>query len=300
MKILVTGATGMLGYDLCKVLSENNNVTGLSRGKQIVRGGLSGLDLVKADITDRKGLTDIIIRCAPDVIVHSAAIADVDFCELNPDAAFKVNTEGTENVADAAKKAGSRLLYISTDYVFDGTKDSPYAEDDEPDPVSVYGKSKFEAEKYIQARSEGYFIIRSAWMFGHGGKNFVDSTLESAGKDRKIRAISDKYGSPTYTLDLSRAISDLLAKSSSLEALPGIYHITNAGICSRYQFAKEILEYIGINSEVTAIQGKDAGGAALRPKMSALDNSKISKILGYDLRHYKDAFRHYLENKERA
>jgi len=288
----------MLGYDLCKVLAEKNNVVGLSRGKQIVRTGLSGPDFVKADITDRKDLTDLIVKYRPDAIVHSAAVADVDFCELNPDVAFKVNTEGAENVADAAKKAGSYLLYISTDYVFDGTKDSPYIEDDEPNPVSVYGKSKFEAEKYIQAHSKDHLIIRSAWMFGEGGKNFVDSTLEHARKNNMVRAISDKYGSPTYTLDLSRAISSLLAALASRNALPGIYHVTNAGICSRYQFASEILEYLGIKSEVLAIQGKDAGGAALRPKMSGLDNSKISKTLGYSLRHYRDAFKDYLQNKE--
>lgn len=301
MKILVTGATGMLGYDLCKVLSESHDVIGLSRGRQTMHGGLLGPDLVRADITDRKGLTDIIVKHRPDVVIHSAAIADVDFCELNPDIAFKVNSEGTENVADAAKKAGSYLLYISTDYVFDGTKDSPYAEDDEPNPISVYGKSKFEAEKYIEAHSEGYFIIRSAWMFGEGGKNFVDSMLESARRNNKIRAVSDKYGSPTYTLDLSKAISDLVVKLAFRKAVPGIYHITNAGICSRYQFAREILEYLGINGEVIAIQGKDAGGAALRPKMSGLDNSKISKMLGYGLRHYRDALKdylQYLQNKE--
>lgn len=298
MKILVTGATGMLGYDLCKVLAEKNNVVGLSRGKQIVRGGLPGLDFVKADITDKKGLTDLILKYRPDLIVHSAAIADVDFCELNPDVAFNVNTEGTKNVADAAEKTGSYLIYISTDYVFDGIKNSPYAEDDEPNPISVYGRSKLEAERYIQTHTGNHSIIRSAWMFGKGGKNFVDATLESARKNKKIRAISDKYGSPTYTLDLSRAISDLSDKIAIRRVVSGIYHISNAGACSRYQFAKEILECANLEAEVMAINAKDAGGPALRPNMSALDNSKIKELLNYSLRHYREAFKDYLQNKE--
>lgn len=297
MKILVTGATGMLGYDLCKVLAEKNNIIGLSRGKQSVRGGLPSLDFVRADITDKKDLTDIILKHKPDLIIHSAAIADVDFCELNPDAAFKVNTEGTGNVAEAAKKTDSYLIYVSTDYVFDGTKSSPYTEDDNPKPISVYGKSKFEAEQYIQAHAKNYSIIRSAWMFGPAGKNFVDAILESAGKNKKVRAISDKYGSPTYTLDLAGAVSDLVDKIAVRKVASGVYHITNAGICSRYQFAKEILEYVNIQAEVIAISAGDAAGPALRPKMSALDNSKIKKVLGYGLRHYREACKDYLQKR---
>ncbi len=299
MRILVTGATGMLGYDLCRVLAKKNNVVGLSRGKQTISGGLIDLDFIKADIADRQALTDSVLKYAPEMIIHSAAISDVDFCELNPDTAFEVNTEGTANVADAAKKTGSYLIYISTDYVFDGEKDSPYTEDDEPHPISIYGKSKLEAEKYIQAHTADYSIIRSAWMFGEGGKNFIDAVLGSARKNEKIRAISDKYGSPTYTLDLSMAISDLVDKITACKAVPGIYHVTNAGICSRYQFAKDILEFVKIEAEVIAIRAKDALGPALRPKMSALDKSKIKNLLGYTLRHYRDAFKDYLQSKKR-
>lgn len=289
----------MLGYDLCNTLNEKHSVIALARGLRSEGRERHKLELVKSDITDKDGLFDSIQKRGPDLIIHTAALADVDYCELNPEAAFNINSAGTKNVADAAGQTGSYLIHISTDYVFDGTKDSPYEEDDEPNPISVYGRSKLEAERYIQAHLRGFLIIRSSWLFGAGGTNFIDVALESARQHKRIEAISDKYGSPTYTLDLSRAISDLIDKVVSRKIESGIYHITNAGVCSRYQLMKEILEYCNIEAEVIGINAKDAGGPALRPKMSALDNSKVRKALGYNLRHYSEACKEYLKDDKK-
>lgn len=299
MKILVTGATGMLGHDFCKILSRKQTVVGLSRGSMNVKNSdFSGVEFDVADIAKRENVIEVIVKHKPDLIIHCAAISDVDYCELNPEIAFKINTDGTKNVADSSEELGAYLISISTDYVFDGEKKTAYLESDKANPINIYGKSKLEAEEYIQANLEKFLIIRSSWMFGTGRKNFVDSILDSAINNRQIRAISDKFGSPTYTIDLVMAISDMIDKIAAGETISGIYHITNAGICSRYEFAKEILGYVGINREVMAIQGKDAGGKAARPQMSALDNLKIKELLNYSLRHYREAFKDYLQNKE--
>lgn len=310
MKVLITGATGMLGCDLCKEFSVEGDVTGLARGQRKVKQCRAS-EMLAADITDRDRLIQIVRKLRPEVVVNSAAIADVDFCELNPEEAFRVNAEGAKNVADAATAADALLIQVSTDYVFDGEKGSAYTEEDKPNPLGVYGDSKLAAEDYIRSSVGRYAIIRSSWMFGAWGKNFVDFIVESAKKGDKIKAISEKFGSPTYTVDLAKAIFDLTTKmergspaaagrSASLRRAPsGIYHISNAGVCSRYEFAKEILEFCKLNTELMPITAKDAGGPALRPKLSALDNTKISKALGYKLRHYREACKDYLKIKKK-
>ncbi len=290
----------MLGRDLCKTLSREHAVTGLARGSTEVKNpNFPVIELDAADIAKREDLREVIVKRKPDLIIHCAAISDVDYCEANPEVAFKINAEGTKNVAEASKEAGAYLISISTDYVFDGEKKSAYLEEDKTNPINVYGKSKVEGEKYIQANLEKYIIIRPSWMFGAGKKNFVDSILASAVNKTQVKAISDKFGSPTYTFDLAMAISDLIDKIGERKVASGIYHITNAGVCSRYEFAKEILQYIGISAEPIGIEGRDAGGKAMRPRMSALDNSKVKQVLGYGLRHYKEAFRDYLQNKKK-
>lgn len=309
MKVLITGATGMLGCDLCKEFSAEGDVTGLARGQREAKQCRAS-EILAADITDRDRLIQIVRKLKPGIVINSAAIADVDFCELNPEEAFKINAEGAKNAADAAEEAGALFMQISTDYVFDGEKGSAYTEEDKPNPLSVYGDSKLAAEDYVRSSAGRYAIIRSSWMFGACGKNFVDFVVESAKKGDKITAISEKFGSPTYTADLAKAIFDLAVKmkqgnpaaagrSASLRRAPsGIYHISNEGVSSRYEFAKEILDLCKLKAEVIAITAKDAGGPASRPKLSALDNAKIGKTLGYKLRHYREACKDYLNNKK--
>ncbi len=281
-KVIVTGATGMLGRDICMAFSGTNEVIG-----------------ERIDITDREGFMAYALSHAPKAIINTAAIADVDRCEREPAEAFRVNAEGAKNVADAAAAAGAILIHISTDYVFDGEKagDRAYTEEDGTGPLSVYGKSKLAAEGYVISAGCDYAIIRSSWMFGAGGRNFVDSVMEAAQECGKVRAISEKYGGPTYTADLAEAIRALTDKMVAGTAKPGIYNISNSGKCSRYQFAKEILEFCGLPAEVVPITAKEAGGQAVRPRMTELDNSRIEGVLGYRLRHYKEAFKEYIIRK---
>jgi len=292
LKIFVTGATGMLGSDLCKALSKKHSVTGLAIEGSV--GQSVFCKIVYSDITDKDGIVSCIRASRPDFIIHTAALSDVDYCEVHPEEAFRINAEGAQNVAYAAAEINSGFVYISTDYVFDGKKDTVYAEDEETGPVNVYGASKLDGEKRIQALLKRYFIIRPSWLFGAARINFVDATVEAAKKNHKVSAISDKYACVTYTQDLAACICDLIDKGQKEEAPFGAYHITNAGICSRYEFAREILECAKLEAEIVAIKAKDAGGRALRPKHSSLSNEKIKKVLGYNLRHYAEALKEYL------
>ncbi len=298
MKVLITGATGMLGCDLCKEFSVAGDVTGLARGNRETKQCRAS-QLLAADITDRDGVARIVRKAKPDLVINAAALADVDFCELNPEEAFRINAEGAKNVADAAEGAGALFIQIGTDYVFDGEKGSAYTEDDKPNPVSVYGFSKLAADDYVRSNIGKYAIVRSSWMFGPCGKNFVDLVIESARKGGSIKAVGEKFGNPTYTADLTKAISGLSAKIRQGIAPSGIYNVSNEGVCSRYELAKEISGLCGLNAEIVSITAKDAGGPALRPKLSALDNTKVSKVLGYKLRHYKEALNDYLKTIKR-
>ncbi|MDD5072729.1 MAG: dTDP-4-dehydrorhamnose reductase [Candidatus Omnitrophica bacterium] len=294
MKTLITGATGMLGCDLCREFSAAGDVAGLTRGKREAKQCRAS-QLLAADITDRDGAARVIRKFKPGLVINAAALADVDFCELNPEEAFKTNTEGAKNVADAAEEAGALLIQISTDYVFDGDKGSAYTEEDKPNPLSVYGDSKLAADDYVRSNISRYAIVRSSWMFGPCGKNFVDFVVGSAKKGERIRAVGEKYGNPTYTADLAKAVFDLSERIRKGKAPSGIYNISNEGVCSRYELAKEIAALCGLEAEIVSITAKDAGGPAPRPKLSALDNTKAGKALGYKLRHYREALKEYIK-----
>jgi dTDP-4-dehydrorhamnose reductase len=283
LKVIVTGAAGMLGHDLCGAFGSKDEVKGLAREA--------------LDITDREKVIALARELKPQVIINSAALADVDYCERNPEEAFRVNSEGAKNVADAANAADALLVHISTDYVFDGEKGSAYTEDDSTNPINVYGKSKLAAEECIVSSGGKYAIIRSSWLFGPAGKNFVDSVIEAARSGGKFRAIKDKLGGPTYTADLVDAIRGLSVNILQGEAPSGIYNISNSGICSRYQFAKEILESCGLDAEVVPISAEEAGGPAPRPRITELDNTKIACALRCRLRHYREALKDYIKRK---
>ncbi|MFA5339670.1 MAG: dTDP-4-dehydrorhamnose reductase [Candidatus Omnitrophota bacterium] len=298
MKTLITGATGMLGCDLCREFSAAGDVAGLTRGKREAKQCRAS-QLLAADITDRDGAARVIRKFKPGLVINAAALADVDFCELNPEEAFKINAEGAKNVADAAEEAGALLIQISTDYVFDGDKGSAYTEEDKPNPLSVYGDSKLAADDYIRSNIGKYAIIRSSWMFGSCGNNFVDFVVESAKRGDRIKAVGEKSGNPTYTADLAKAIFDLSENIRQGKVPSGVYNISNEGVCSRYELAKEITALCGLKAEIVSITAKEAAGPALRPKLSALDKTKVSKALGYGLRHYREALKDYLKTRKR-
>jgi dTDP-4-dehydrorhamnose reductase len=276
MKILVTGGKGVLGSDLIKILSPSFDVRGSTRAD--------------FDITDYSQTIDYLRDKKPDIVVHSAAYTKVDDCESHPETAYKVNETGTKNVASGCKEINARLIYISTDYIFNGKKNTPYLENDSPNPLSVYGDSKLKGEQAIQGILRDFIIIRTSWLFGKNGNNFIKAILKQAEKTKTIKVVNDQTGSPTYTIDLSYAIERLISSNAK-----GIFNITNSGDCSWYQFAKKILEYAGIKDiEVIPITSEELKRPAIRPAYSVLDCSKFRKTTNYQMRQWEDALKDYL------
>lgn len=278
MRIAITGADGMLGTDLCSILS---------RKHEIIKLIYPGFNIIYAD-----EVRSVIAGNEPDLVIHTAAYTDVDGCEDNFDEAFNINAFGTENVAHASKEANIPMIHISTDYVFDGKKDSPYVEEDAPNPLSVYGKSKLEGEKYVSKLLDKFYIIRTSWLFGKAGKNFVKTIISKARQNLELSVVSDQIGSPTYTHDLAEGILSLISKKPKF----GIYNITNDGTCSWYEFATEILKYINKKDvKVVPTSSETLNRKAKRPKNSKLSNSKINK-LGVRLRPWTEALHDYLKD----
>jgi dTDP-4-dehydrorhamnose reductase len=276
MRIIVTGANGMLGTDLCKVLSSNHDLIHLNYPE---------FDLTKPGRTHSR-----ITASTPEMVIHTAAYTDVDESENNPELAMSINAQGTEVVAKACKESDASLIYISTDYIFDGKKESSYTETDRPNPLSVYGRSKLIGEEKIEKIFKNYYIIRTSWLYGKSGNNFVKAIITA---DKTLKVVNDQTGAPTYTVDLSRGIQDLIDKN-----LPfGIYNMTNQGSCSWFEFAQKILELIGrSNVKVTPITSEELNRPAARPKNSRLDNSKIEK-LSIKLRPWEEALKDYLKEE---
>jgi len=224
MRIAITGARGQLGRSLQQIL----------RHEKVMPLALPDWDVTDPEIGDR--LADL----KPEVVLHAAAMTNVDGCELNPGAAYRVNGLGTRNVALGARKAGAELLYVSTDYVFDGQTDTPYWEFDVPRPLSVYGKSKLAGEDFVRHLMDRYYIVRTAWVYGPGGTNFVEKVLSLASERPSLSMVATEFGSPTYTLHLAEALARLIRTQ-----FYGTYHLTNTGLCSRFEFAQAILRLAG-------------------------------------------------------
>jgi dTDP-4-dehydrorhamnose reductase len=282
MKILITGSTGMLGSALCDGLSEQYEVIPF-RHKD-------------CDITQKNQLITKVSEVRPQVIIHTAAFTDVDGCELNPQKAYDVNAKGTETVAITSHKVGALLIHISTDYVFDGKKREPYLETDTPNPINIYGKTKLEGERFVQSILRRYLIIRSSWLFGEGRKNFVNNIIERTKKERTLSIVNDKFGCPTYTSDLAKAIKTLLQLTQDKGDITGIYHITNSGSCSWYEYAQKILECAAIKDvRLLPITLNELNLKAPRPKYSILDNQHYYKVTGELLRPWEEAVREYIK-----
>lgn len=298
-KILVTGSGGMLGTELCRELSNNYEVTGLDLRRRVIprlRSGQASHEsrvtkFIHCDITDKDRTVKSILDTKPDLIIHAAAWTDVDECEKEPDRAKRINEEGTGNVAGSARELDIPLMYISTDFVFDGDKANPYTENNLPNPVNVYGKSKLEGEKKVTALNK-YIILRTGWMYGKNGKNFVDMILKKAKTEKEIKIVDDQIGSPTYTRDFAKAITRLLHESRE------IYHISNKGQVSWFDYAKEILGIAKIDDvKVLPIKSDQLERPARRPHFSVLDNTKFEKATGFVMRRWQEALREYLKTK---
>jgi dTDP-4-dehydrorhamnose reductase len=289
----------MLGVDLCRELKYSYEITGLD---VVRRSSLVVRKFYKCSISDKRKIARIIRTERPDVVVHAAAWTDVDGCEFDPNKAYRVNSKGTKNVAIACKAAGSTLVYIGTDYVFSGKKKTPYKETDRTGPISVYGDSKLKGETAIKKILKKYFILRTSWLYGHHGRNFVDTVLAKAKAENTLKVVSDQVGSPTYTKDLAKAISMLLARIRNQESGNrkqgyGIYHLSNFGSVSWYGYAREILRLAGSKTKVLPISSEELDRPAKRPAMSVLDNSRFKKFTGYKMRDYKEALKEYLCSK---
>jgi dTDP-4-dehydrorhamnose reductase len=276
MKVLIIGSDGMLGHDLVDILSAENEI--------------STTTIHTLDITDIEKTIETVKNINPDVVVHAAAFTDVDASESDPDLVYKVNSLGTRNVAVACRLTGSAMVYICTDYVFDGKKSSPYYEYDTTNPLSVYGKSKLQGELYVRDILDKFYIVRTSWLYGFHGQNFVTTMLKLAETKDNISVVADQIGSPTYTVDLATAISKLIKKPSY-----GIYHITNSEHCSWYEYAREIFEIAGVDVKLKLVTTEEFPRPASRPKYSVLENY-IYKLEGYtQLRSYKEALRDYMK-----
>lgn len=286
----------MLGHDLCRELGESYDVAGLDRVPDRKRAAPV---FFKGDITDKKRAIEVISKVVPDIVIHTAAWTDVDGCELDKKKACLVNSEGTKNVALACAKFKAVLIYISTDFVFDGRKESPYKEGDRPKPLSVYGTSKLRGERFVKKYLKRYFIVRTSWLYGKRGMNFVDTILSKAKSEKTIRVVDDQIGSPTYTKDLSGALHILLKKLFTNYELRstvyGIYHISNSGSVTWYEYAKQILRSAGCGTRVVPVSSRELARPARRPAMSVMDNSKFTSLTGCRMRSWKDALKEYLK-----
>lgn len=274
MKILITGDKGQLGKALTATLSDHE---------------VSGFDLPEVDITDRAGVQTAVSTTAPDLIIHCAALTDVDGCARNPELAYRVNGLGTQNVALAAQEVGAELLHVSTNEVFAGERPSGYDEWLPRNPINGYGRSKAAAEHHVQNLLNRFYIVRLSWLFAPGGHNFIHAILKRARETGQLRVVVDEVANPTYVNDLAAAIAQLIETRQY-----GVYHFTNAGACSRWEFANEILRQAGLNEVVnTPIQVKDYPRASTPPPYAALNNN-VGKAIGIELRPWQEALAAYL------
>jgi dTDP-4-dehydrorhamnose reductase len=274
MRVTLFGASGLLGQDLVQALA----------GEQ-----LTALSSKDADLRDRTRVRDVIRDSRPDWILLSAAYTDVDGCESNRDLAFAVNCEGAINVAEAAREAGSRLLFLSTDYVFDGGKRSPYETSDARNPTSVYGESKARAEEQLLDILPEVCIARTSWLFGHGGECFPATILKLASSRPEISVVNDQRGSPTFTRDLASALVKLCRASAQ-----GIVHVTNSGNCTWYEFATEIVRGAGLGTKVKPVTTAEFPRPARRPAYSVLSPDSLHAHNVY-MPEWQDALRRYVE-----
>jgi len=276
MRVLIFGATGMLGQDLVSAFA-GDDVTGLSSKD--------------ADLRDANQVLLAVQEARPDWIILSAAYADVDGCEKDPVRALAVNRDGAVHVAQAAALTGSRLVFISSDYVFNGEKLSPYEVEDPRDPINVYGRSKAEAETRLLEILPNCWIVRTSWLFGTGGKCFPDTMLKLAKNQPELRVVDDQHGSPTYTVDLADAVVRLTRKEAR-----GIVHATNSGSCSWFEFARAILAAGSPQTKVVPVTTAEFPRPARRPAYSVLSGRSLKKF-GIELPDWQDALTRYLRQR---
>lgn len=277
MKVLVTGASGQLGLDVCAELAR----------RVIEHKGTSSADL---DVTDGAAVQEAVRSYGPDAVIHCAAYTKVDRAEDEPDKCWAVNADGTKNIALACRETGAKLLYISTDYVFPGNGERPYEPSDPVGPLGVYGESKLAGELAVRTLLEKYFIVRISWVFGMNGSNFVKTMLRLAESRDEVNVVCDQIGSPTYTADLAPLLCDMV-----LTEKYGIYQATNEGECSWAEFAAEIFQDAGYSTKVKPIPTSEYPTRAVRPLNSRMSRDKLETVGFHRLPAWKDALERYIK-----
>lgn len=277
MKVLVTGANGQLGYDVVERLKKLNI-------EHI------GVDREDFDLTNDEQTKSFILNYKPDVVIHCAAYTAVDKAEDERDLCYAVNVLGTRYIVQACKEIDVKMVYISTDYVFDGEKEEPYEVTDTPKPVNYYGLTKYLGEQEVQKNLDKFFIVRTSWVFGKNGNNFVKTMLKLGQERKEIKVVCDQVGSPTYTYDLVKLLCDMIQTNKY-----GIYHATNEGYCSWYEFACEIFKIAGMDDvKVIPIKSEEYPTKTVRPKYSKLSKDEL-KLKGFStLLDWKDALKKYI------
>jgi dTDP-4-dehydrorhamnose reductase len=280
MNIIVTGSGGQLGTALKKLALQNGDI------------GWVFLTKNEFDITNKQGVNEFFGRIGQKsfFVINCAAYTDVERAEDEPEKAYLINFTGAENLAAASAEFGFRLIHISTDFVFDGKKNSPYSESDQADPLSVYGKSKLEGDKAVLKMRQNCIVIRTSWLYSATHKTFLNKILEKAGQVPELRVVSDEKGSPTFCADLASGLIDLIRRlNGSGNFKSDIYNFCNTGSVSRSEYAGKILQYSNSSSKVIPISSNELKMKAVRPKNSSLDNSKVIRDFGLSIRNWEDA-----------
>lgn len=283
MKVLVTGVKGQLGYDVVRELQ--------SRGHEAI-----GVDIEEMDITDETAVSRVMEETAPEAVIHCSAFTAVDRAEEEQELCYKVNVQGTENIAKMCQKLGCKVLYLSTDYIFSGEGQRPWEPEDTPSPLNSYGQSKYQGEVALRQYVDKYFIVRISWVFGINGNNFIKTMLRLGKENGAVKVVDDQIGSPTYTFDLAKLLVDMIETEQY-----GAYHATNEGICSWYEFAKEIFQEANMKEvTVTPVSSEEFPVKAKRPKNSRMSKEKLVQNGFSLLPSWQDAVKRYIEELKKV
>ncbi len=292
MKVLITGAKGQLGKQITNILRNGQSEIG-KLPKEYENVEIIGVDVDVLDITDINAVRSYLTDVKPEIIINCAAYTNVDACESNEDLAFKINALGPRNLAIISNEVNAKVVHVSTDYVFSGEGTVPFKEYDETIPVSVYGKTKLAGEKFVREIADKYYIIRTAWLYGYEGSNFV-YTIIKAGKEKGyLTVVDDQRGNPTNAEDLAHHMLKVAVTEEY-----GTYHCTGTGECSWYDFASKIIEFSNIDCKVDPVTSNDYVRAAKRPSYSSLDNMMLRVTVGDEMRNWEDALKVFLNNKK--
>lgn len=291
MKILITGAKGQLGNELIDIIKKGRAEIGEIK-ESLKSSEVIALDVDELDITELKSVKKVLSQYKPDIVINCAAATNVDGCEGNEDLAFKINALGARNLAIISEEIGAKLVQVSTDYVFSGQGVSPLKEYELTAPTSVYGKTKLLGEEYIKEFSSKYFIVRTAWLYGYVGHNFVYTMMRLGKEKEALNVVDDQRGNPTHANDLAYHILKLIETEEY-----GIYHCTGKGECSWYDFAKEIMSLNGLNCNVSPCTSEEYKTPAKRPAYSSLDNMMLRTTVGDEMRDWKEALSSFVKNK---